>query len=161
MKNLQELFEHQILDLYSAEEQLIEALPVMQEKARNPELKDAFAKHLQETQQQKKRLEQIRESLDITEKNETCKAMQGLIREAKTFIGEAENDEVMDAGLIAESQRIEHYEIAGYGTAVRFAKELEEFKIADILQETLKEEYHANDKLNSLAMGKLNEQAKS
>lgn len=161
MKNLQELFEHQILDLYSAEEQLIEALPLMQEKARNTELKDAFAKHLQETQEQKERLDKICDTLDIKGKSETCKAMQGLIREAKTFIGEAENDEVMDAGLIAESQRIEHYEIAGYGTAVRFAKELEEFEIADILQETLQEEYHANDKLNSLAMGRLNEKAKA
>ncbi len=159
MKTLEELFQHQIKDLYSAEKQLIEALPKMESNATNSDLKEAFASHLEETKGQKKRLEEICEELDINPNGEKCKAMEGLIKEAEGFIEEAGNDDVMDAGLIAEAQRVEHYEISGYGTAVRYAKELGHDDIADKLQETLDEEYDADQKLDDLAEGRLNEKA--
>lgn len=161
MKNLNELFKHQIKDLYSAETQLIEALPKMQSNANDSKLKEAFENHLKETKEQKRRLEQICEDLDIKPTGEKCKAMEGLIKEAEGFIGEAEDDDVMDAGLIAEAQRIEHYEISGYGTAVRYAKELGHTDIAETLQETLDEEYEADDTLDELAEGRLNKEAMS
>ncbi|WP_149277703.1 YciE/YciF ferroxidase family protein [Pareuzebyella sediminis] len=159
MKNLEELFEHQLKDLYSAEEQLIEALPKMVKKATNKKLKEAFENHLEETKTQKSRIESICKTLNISPGGETCKAMEGLIREAKGFMDEAETDEVMDAGLIAEAQRVEHYEISGYGTAVRYAKELGHGSIAGKLQETLDEEYNADNKLDKLAESRLNEEA--
>lgn len=161
MKNLNELFKHQIKDLYSAETQLIEALRKMQSNANDSKLKEAFENHLKETKEQKRRLEQICEDLDIKPTGEKCKAMEGLIKEAEGFIGEAEDDDVMDAGLIAEAQRIEHYEISGYGTAVRYAKELGHTDIAETLQETLDEEYEADDTLDELAEGRLNKEAMS
>ncbi len=159
MKNLKELFEHQLKDLYSAESQLINALPKMVKNASDSNLKKAFENHLEETKVQKQRLEEICEELNIKPSGEKCKAMEGLIKEAEGFIEEAEGDDVMDAGLIAEAQRVEHYEISGYGTAVRFAKELGLKEIAKKLQETLDEEYNADNKLDKLAEGRLNEEA--
>ncbi|GGW50850.1 YciE/YciF ferroxidase family protein [Arenibacter certesii] len=160
MKNLKELFEHQLQDLYSAEGQLIKALPKMAKKASDSKLKKAFEDHLEETKEQRKRLEEICDELGIKPGGETCKAMEGLIKEAESFMKEAEGSEVMDAGLIAEAQRVEHYEISGYGTAVRFAKELGHTEIADTLQTTLDEEYDADNKLDKLAEGRLNKKAK-
>ncbi|NNE78137.1 MAG: ferritin-like domain-containing protein [Pricia sp.] len=159
MKNLEELFKHQLKDLYSAEKQLIEALPKMVKNANDDKLKKAFESHLEETKNQKKRLEEICDELNIEPTGEKCKAMEGLIKEAESFIDEAEDDDVMDAGLIAEAQRVEHYEIAGYGTAVRYAKELGHDAIADKLQDTLDEEYDADNKLDELAENRLNEEA--
>ncbi|MDT7827583.1 ferritin-like domain-containing protein [Pricia sp. S334] len=161
MKNLEELFEHQLKDLYSAEKQLTEALPTMASKANDDKLKGAFESHLEETKNHKTRLEDICKELDIDPEGETCKAMQGLVKEAESFIEEAEDDDVMDAGLIAEAQRVEHYEISGYGTAVRYAKELGHSDIAKKLQETLDEEYVADEKLDKLAEGRLNKEAMS
>lgn len=159
MKTLEDLFEHQLKDLYSAETQLMDVLPKMAEKASDSKLKEAFKGHLEKTKEQKSRLETICRELNITPKGETCKAMEGLIKEAKSFIEEADDDEVMDAGLIAEAQRVEHYEISGYGTAVRFAKELGHRDIAKKLQATLDEEYDADNKLDKLAEGRLNRKA--
>jgi ferritin-like metal-binding protein YciE len=161
METLKDLFEHQLKDLFNAENQLIDALPKVANKASNSKLKKAFEAHLEETKQQKIRLQEICDELEISPKGETCKAMKGLISETESFIEEASNDEIMDAGLIAEAQRIEHYEIAGYGTAVRYAKELGYNDIAAKLQETLDEEYGANNKLNELAENKLNKKAVS
>lgn len=159
MKNLKDLFEHQLKDLYSAENQLIEALPKMVKNANDSKLKKAFEDHLEETRNQKTRLEEICKQLNIEPTGEKCKAMAGLIKEAEGFIDEADDDDVMDAGLIAEAQRVEHYEISGYGTAVRFAKELGHKDIAKKLQETLDEEYDADKKLNRLAEDRLNAEA--
>lgn len=159
MKNLKELFEHQLKDLYSAEDQLIEALPKMVKNANDNKLKEAFKSHLEETKNQKIRLKEICDELDIEPTGETCKAMKGLIKEAEGFIDEAESADVMDAGLIAEAQRVEHYEISGYGTAVRYAKELGHSNIAKKLQATLDEEYDADNKLDKLAEGRLNKEA--
>lgn len=161
MKTLEDLFEHQLKDLYSAECQLIEALPKLIKEATDSKLKKAFEDHLKETKEQKKRLESICEELDIKPSGETCKAMKGLISEAESFLKEPEDKDVMDAGLIAEAQRVEHYEISGYGTAVRYAKELGHDAIAKKLQKTLDEEYNADSKLNKLAEGRLNKKAVS
>jgi ferritin-like metal-binding protein YciE len=159
MKSLEDLFEHQLKDLYSAESQLVVALPKMVENATDIRLKQAFENHLEETKAQKNRLEKICNTLQITPNEETCKAMKGLIKEAESFIEEAEDAELMDAGLIAEAQRVEHYEISGYGTAVRYAKELGHRDIAKKLQVTLDEEYDADNKLDELAESRLNRKA--
>ena len=159
MKDLKELFEHQLKDLFSAESQLIKALPKMAKNANDEKLKKAFENHLEETKEQKSRLEEICKELDINPKGETCKAMKGLIEEAEDFLKEDATEEVRDAGLIADAQRVEHYEIAGYGTVVRFAKELGYDKIAQKLQKTLDEEYDADNKLDKLAEGRLNKKA--
>lgn len=160
MKKLQDLFEHQLKDLYSAESQLVKALPKMAETASDSKLKKAFEDHLKETENQLKRLEEICKELDIKPTGEKCKAMEGLIKEAESFIKEDADKEVKDAGLIAEAQRVEHYEISGYGTAVRYAKELGHDKIAEKLKKTLDEEYGADEKLNKMAEGRLNKKAK-
>ena len=160
MKNLEELFEHQLKDLYSAEDQLTKALPKMLKNAHNSKLKKAFEDHLEETKEHKARLEEICDELDIDPKGETCKAMKGLIKEAEDFLDEVKDPEVKDAGMIAEAQRVEHYEISGYGTAVRYAKELGHDSIAKKLQKTLDEEYQADETLNDLAEDRLNRKAK-
>ncbi|CAH8283462.1 ferritin-like metal-binding protein YciE [Mariniflexile fucanivorans] len=159
MKTLEDLFEHQLKDLYSAESQLIEALPKVAKKANDSKLKKAFEDHLEETKGHKKRLEEICDALSISAGGETCKAMKGLIKETESFMDEADDKEVMDAGLIAEAQRVEHYEISGYGTAVRYAKELGHNDIASKLQKTLDEEYNADNKLDKLAENRLNKKA--
>ena len=159
MKNLEELFEHQLQDLYSAEDQLTKALPKMVENATDQKLKKAFETHLEETKEHKKRLEEICKELKIDPTKETCKAMKGLVQEASDFMKEVKDDEVKDAGMIAEAQRVEHYEISGYGTAVRYAKELGHKDIAQKLQKTLDEEYHADKVLNDLAESRLNRKA--
>ena len=160
MKNLEELFEHQLKDLYSAESQLIEALPKMVKASHDSELKKAFESHLEETKNHKKRLEEICKELSIKPTGEKCKAMEGLVKEAESMIDEKADPEVKDAGLIAEAQRVEHYEISGYGTATRFAKELGHDSIAKKLQKTLDEEYNADQKLDNLAERRLNVKAK-
>tara|TARA_R110002012_G_scaffold11867_2_gene53113 strand:+ start:509 stop:991 length:483 start_codon:yes stop_codon:yes gene_type:complete len=160
MKNLNELFEHQLKDLYSAEDQLTNALPKMVKNAKDAKLKKAFEDHLEETKEHKQRLEEICDELGIDPGGETCKAMKGLIKEAEDFLDEVKDDDVKNAGMIAEAQRVEHYEISGYGTAVRYAKELGHDDIAKKLQKTLDEEYNADEKLNELAEKRLNDKAK-
>lgn len=159
MKNLKELFEHQLQDLYSAEDQLTKALPKMVQNAKDTKLKKAFEDHLKETKNHKTRLEDICKELEIDPGKETCKAMKGLIKEAEDFIKEVKDEDVKNAGMIAEAQRVEHYEISGYGTAVRYAKELGYSDIAKKLKKTLDEEYHADDLLNKLAEKRLNAKA--
>jgi ferritin-like metal-binding protein YciE len=173
--DLQELLKHELKDLYSAEVQLIEALPKMVEKATNPELKKAFSDHLKITKEHQKRLDQVQSFLNVEKEKETkgffanlfgskegeehCKAMEGLVKEAKSLMGEDMTPEVMDAALIAAAQKIEHYEISSYGTARAFATQLGFKKVVDLLSATLKEEYQADDSLTVLAVGKLNRKA--
>ena len=159
LKNLEELFHHQLKDLYSAEKQLLEALPKMAKKAQDPNLKKAFENHLAETEEQKARLEQVCEILGISPGRMKCKAMEGLIEEGEDMIHEDADADVKDAGLIAEAQRIEHYEISGYGTAHHFAERLGLKDVAKLLQATLDEEQNADTKLNKLAKGYINQQA--
>ncbi len=159
MKTLEDLFEHQLKDLYSAENQLIAALPKVIGRVSDSNLKKAIEDHLEETKEQKKRLQEVCEDLDISPSGEKCKAMEGLIKEADEFLEEATDSDVVDAGIIANAQRIEHYEISGYGTAVRYAKELGHIEIARVLQTTLDEEYAADNKLDDLAENRLNQKA--
>ncbi len=161
MKTLKDLFEHQLKDLYSAENQMVDALPKMVDKASNTGLKTAFESHLAETKEQRNRIQDICRSLEIEPSGEKCKAMEGLIREVESFLEEEIADEVRDAGLIANAQRIEHYEISGYGTAVRYAKQLGHSEIADKLQQTLDQEYEADQKLNNMAEQNINQKAMS
>lgn len=151
MKSLEDLFHHELKDLYSAEQQLIEALPEMVKQATNTELKNAIENHLEETKAQKTRLEDVCDQLGIDPSGHTCKAMQGLIKEARELMKEDASPEVMDAALIAAAQRVEHYEIAGYGTACAFAESLGHSDIKEILGETLEEEKGADEKLTEIA----------
>lgn len=161
MKNLKDLFEHEIKDLYSAEKQLLDALPKVVEATTDKQLKKAFSDHLEETKGHFERIQSICDELDINPTSTKCKGMEGLIKEGEGMIKEDADKDVKDAGLIASAQRIEHYEISGYGTAVRFAKELGYKSIAATLQKTLNEEYNADNKLDKLAEGRLNKKAKS
>lgn len=154
MHTLQHLLVHEVQDLYSAEKQLIDALPKMVEKASHPQLKAAFHMHLGETERHVTRLEQIAQMLDVDPDEVTCKAMKGLIKEAEEVIDEGRDPAVTDAGLIGAAQKVEHYEMAGYGTARTHAQNLGLTEIARILQQTLDEEGAANKKLTELAEGK-------
>ena len=160
MKSLQDLFEHQLKDLYSAESQLIDALPKMVEKASGSELKQAFKDHLEETKQHMKIVEEVCKELNIKPSGETCKAMKGLIAEAKSMMEEKATDEVMDAALIAEAQRVEHYEISGYGTACTYAELLDHKKVKEKLGKILDEEEKTDKKLTKIART-VNKKAKS
>jgi ferritin-like metal-binding protein YciE len=158
MKSLQDLFVEQLRDLYYAEKQIIKALPKMAKKATSGELKKAFETHLHETEDQVERLERVFEKLEMTARGKTCPAMDGLIDEGKEIMTEDAEPSVMDAGLIAAAQKVEHYEIASYGTLRTYAKMLGYNKIADLLQETLDEEGNTDKKLSQLAE-KINEDA--
>jgi ferritin-like metal-binding protein YciE len=149
--SLNDLYIEQLKDLHSAETQLTKALPKLAKAANNPELKSAFTEHLVETKEQLARLNQIGEKLSKSLSGHTCAAMKGLIEEGSEWMEEDAEPEVMDAGLIAAAQRVEHYEMAGYGTVHNFAQLLGEDDAADLLAETLKEEATADKKLTALA----------
>lgn len=160
MKNLEDLFKHELKDLYSAEDQIIQALPKMAEKASNSKLREGFKTHLEETKKQKQRLEEVCKELNFDPKGETCKAMQGLIKEGEDIMKEDADPEVMDAALIASAQRIEHYEIAGYGTVCTYAEQLGHTDIKKKLGETLEEEKRTDEKLTQVA-SRVNEKAEA
>lgn len=159
LESLHDLYIAELRDLYSAEKQLTKALPKMAGAASTPELKEAFEGHLHETEGHVTRLEQIFESLKEKPTGETCEAMEGLIEEGGHFVKAKGEPQVIDAGLIAAAQRVEHYEIAGYGTARTLASHLGEEDAADLLQETLDEEGAADKKLTSIAESLVNPQA--
>lgn len=149
--SLEELFLHQLKDLYDAEHRLIDALPKMKEKASCAALKEAFDSHLQETERQIERLEMIFENLGEEAERVKCKAMAGLIAEGDEVLDATGDADVLDAALIAAAQRVEHYEIAGYGTARAFARRLGNTYAAELLQQSLAEEGAADHKLTSIA----------
>lgn len=159
LNNLGDLFYHQLKDLYSAETQLMDALPKMRDESMSQELHNAFSSHLEQTKEHKRRLTDIAKTLDYDLKGETCKAMEGLIREVKSYIAQEASPEVLDAGLIADAQRIEHYEILAYGTALQFAKALGHKAAIDKLQQTLNEEKDTDQTLNMLVKNNVNQQA--
>jgi len=159
LDHLQDLLVEQLKDLYSAELQLIEALPKMAEAATSAGLKEAFRTHLRETEGQKARMERIFHELGLEPQSETCEAMQGLVSEGQEMIDLEGDSEVKDAGLIAAAQRVEHYEIAGYGCARAFARRLGHLVVANLLQQTLDEEAAADKKLTQLAENVINPQA--
>lgn len=155
IRSLDELFEHELEDLLSAEQQLVEALPKMAEAATLPALKTAFKDHLKETKTHVSRLEKAFKTLGKQPKAHTCKGMEGLIKEGEEIIKNAADPAVLDAGLIAAAQRVEHYEIAGYGTARAHARTLGHTELVDLLQTTLDEEGTANKLLTQLAEGRM------
>ena len=151
MDKLTELLEEQIKDLYNAENQLLKALPRMAKKASSEELKNAFTSHLEETKGHVERLEQVCESLDFSPKGKVCAAMKGLIEEGKEVLEEDGDDGVIDAALIAAAQRVEHYEMAAYGTVKALATVLGHDDVVKLLDETLGEEKAADEKLTDVA----------
>ncbi len=151
MKSLHDLFVQELRDLYSAESQLVKALPKMARAASAPELKAAFQEHLEQTRGQVERLERVFEELGVRAKGKKCKAMEGLIEEGKELLEEDAEPAVLDAGLICAAQKVEHYEIAGYGTVRTWARQLGFEKAADLLQETLDEESATDEKLTQIA----------
>jgi ferritin-like metal-binding protein YciE len=156
---LQELLVDELKDIYSAENQIIKALPKMAKAASSPELKRAFERHLEETKRQVERLDQIGEALDIKMTGKKCKGMEGLIEEGKEIMSEDLEDDTLDAGLIGAAQKVEHYEIAAYGTARAHANLLGLNKSARLLQQTLDEEGNTDKKLTQLAESIINVEA--
>lgn len=150
---------HELQDLYSAETQLIKALPKMAKASEHEDLAEAFAEHLEETKGHVARLERSLKILDATTGRQKCKAMEGLIEEGESILKEEANEDVRDALMIGAAQKIEHYEIAGYGTARTFAELLELKDVAELLQDTLEEESQANKKLTEIAESVVNREA--
>jgi ferritin-like metal-binding protein YciE len=160
MKSLHDLLVHELKDLYSAETQLTKALPKMAKAASNDDLRDAIESHLHETEEQIARLDQIFEELEIPSgRIPKCKAMEGLIQEGDKMAKDSEEPEVCDAAIIAAAQRVEHYEMAGYGCARTYAAQLGFTNVARLLQQTLEEEAAADEKLTQIAMGEVNAEA--
>ncbi|MFH5804826.1 ferritin-like domain-containing protein [Alienimonas sp. DA493] len=157
--DLKDLYVDQLQDLYDAEQRLTKALPKMRDAAHSPQLKQAWEAHLKETEGQVNRLEKCFELIDQSPKAKTCEAMKGLITEGDEMIGAKGDPDVKDAALIAAAQRVEHYEIAGYGCLVHFANRLGQHEAARLLQETLDEEGAADKKLTAIAEGSVNKQA--
>jgi ferritin-like metal-binding protein YciE len=158
MESLKELFVDELKDLYSAENQILKALPKMIKKATSPELKRGFEKHLKETEVHVERLEKIFQQLEESPRGKKCKGMEGIIEDGKELMEEDAEPEVMDAGLIGAAQHVEHYEIAGYGCVRTYAELLGQTKIAALLQKTLDEEKATDEKLTQLA-GNINVEA--
>lgn len=162
MNDLQDLLVDQLRDLYNAESQLVKALPKMAKAATHPELRSAFEEHLDQTRTHIDRLSQVFDSLGEKAKGKTCQAMKGLIEEGNEVLKEKGADpDVRDAALIAAAQRIEHYEIAGYGTVRTYAKMLGHKDAMKTLQETLNEEGQTDKKLTKLAVSTINVDAES
>lgn len=159
LKSLHDLYVDELKDLYNAEQQLLKALPKMAKAASDPQLAQAFTDHLAETQGQVERLDQIFEKLETSAKGKKCKAMEGLLEEGRELLAEDADPSVLDAALIAAAQRVEHYEMAGYGCVRTFARLLGYDDEADLLQETLNEEGAADKKLTKLAESVINIEA--
>lgn len=159
LDSLRTLWIEELRDLYNAENQLVKALPKMAKKASNPELREAFENHLEETRNHVERLEEIFSRLGKKPTGKTCQAMKGLIEEGSELMQENGPGSVIDAGIIAAAQKVEHYEIAGYGTVRTWASLLDESEAEDLLQETLDEEGAADETLNEIAESIVNEEA--
>jgi ferritin-like metal-binding protein YciE len=159
LDSLQSLYVSELKDLYSAEHQLLKALPKMVKAATSPKLAEAFAAHLEETKGQVERLDEVFQELGVSPKGKKCKAMEGLIEEAAELMKEDAEPAVLDAALIAAAQRVEHYEMAGYGCVRTYAQSLGFTKSAALLQKTLDEEGAADKKLTKLAEGGINAEA--
>ncbi len=170
--DLKDLLKYEILDLYSAEEQIIEGLPAMIEKVNNPKLKETLSNHIETSKTHKQRLDTIKQTLmtdDDVKDTEgffsglfggsntvTSRGIEGLLKEAEKMMNEDMTEEAMDAAIIGAAQKIEHYEIAGYGTAGAYARELHLESIKNDLEKTLQEEYDTDDALTKLAVGRVN-----
>jgi ferritin-like metal-binding protein YciE len=156
---LQELFLTHLQDIYHGEKQILKALPKMAKNATTPELKQAFEKHHDQTEGQVERLQRIFELMNKSARGKTCEAIEGLVEEGKEVMTEAQSGEVMDAGLIAAAQAVEHYEIARYGTLRSWAEQLGMKEAAKLLGETLAEEKQTDELLNKIAKSSVNRKA--
>ena len=159
LESLKDLYLEQLKDLYSAETQLVGALPDMARAATSPDLKGAFNDHLRQTEEHVRRLERIFKDLQQDPKGHTCEGMKGLIKEGQEMIKMRGEAAVIDAGLIAAAQRVEHYEIAGYGTVRTYAELLGKDDHVSLLERTLQEEEQADELLTELAESHVNEEA--
>jgi ferritin-like metal-binding protein YciE len=156
---MEDLFLDQLRDLYHAEKQLVKALPKMAKNSNSAELRQAFESHLQQTEEHVSRLEQVFEQVGSRAKAKKCEAMEGLVEEGQEVIDSGAPAEVLDAGLICAAQKVEHYEIAAYGTLITWATQLGHKDCAAILKKTLDEEKAADDKLTNLAESGVNQEA--
>jgi ferritin-like metal-binding protein YciE len=161
IKTMNDLFVHQLQDIYYAEQQLVKALPKMAEKATDQQLKQGFLAHLDETKTHVQRLEQVFQMHGAEIKAVTCPAIDGIVKEADQTAGDVADKKVLDAALINAAQAVEHYEIARYGSLVAWAKQLGRNDCASVLQKTLDEEKVCDQKLTALAEGKVNLRAAS
>jgi ferritin-like metal-binding protein YciE len=157
--SLEALLEEEIKDIYDAEKQLTKALPKLAKKATSPELKEALLDHLRQTEEQIGRIEQIFDQLELPARGKKCVGMQNLLKEGQEMISEAEDDATRDAVMIASAQKVEHYEIASYGTVRTWASVLGRDDIASLLEETLEEEKEADGRLTAIAESYVNRQA--
>jgi len=148
---LDELFKEELKDLYDAENQIVKALPKMAEAATDEELASAFQQHLEVTKKQVKRLEKVFQQLGLKPEGKTCEGMQGLLKEGEKMMQEIEKSPVLDAALIGAAQKVEHYEISGYGTARSMAEILGQADAAELLEETLDEEKETDENLTEIA----------
>ena len=156
LATLHDLMVHELKDLYSAEKQLVRALPRMSKNVTNEQLRTALDNHLAETEEQVSRLEQIFESLGESPKGQKCEGMEGLIEEGKSLLEEDADPDVMDAGIIVAAQKVEHYEIASYGAVCEYARMMGHTEALQLLEQTLEEEKNADQLLNELAEGGIN-----
>ncbi len=156
IKTMDDLFVHTLRDIYYAEKQITKALPKMIEKSSNPQLKQGFEKHLQETEGHISNLDEVFRMMDLEAKGVDCPAIDGIIKEANEVAGEVDDKNVLDAALIAAAQAVEHYEITRYGTLVTWAQELGHKDCADILKRNLAEEKATDEKLTKLAESRIN-----
>lgn len=159
MDTLESLLTDELKDLYSAENQLIKALPKMAKNANTDELRRAFEEHLEQTKEHAQRIERICTEMGVSPKGKKCVGMEGLIEEGKEIMTEAEDPTVMEAGMIGAAQKVEHYEIAGYGTASAHARQLGFNNAVKLLEKTLEEEKLTDEKLTKLAENQVNVQA--
>ena len=157
VENLKQLLQQELRDIYDAEKQLVKALPKMAKAARSEELQEAIKEHLGVTQQQVQRLEQVFSSLGVKAQSKTCLGMRGLIEEGNEQMELDATDELKDAAIIGAAHRVEHYEIAAYGTARTFAEKLDLDEVAELLQETITEEEEADEKLTEISENLLGE----
>jgi ferritin-like metal-binding protein YciE len=159
LNNLQDLFLHELKDLYSAEQQILQALPKMAQATEHQELRQAFEEHERVTRDQVHRLDMIADDLGVDLKGHKCRGIEGIIKEGEEILNAKGDPDVRDAGLIGAAQRVEHYEIAGYGTARTFARRLGHERAAQLLQQTLDEEGNTDQRLTRIAESMVNPDA--
>jgi ferritin-like metal-binding protein YciE len=159
VKSVQDLLVNELRDLYDAEKQLVKALPKMAKASSSEQLRQAFQEHLEETKHQVERLEEAFHRLDVAARGKRCEAMKGLIDEASEIMEEIKTPQVLDAALIAGAQKVEHYEIAAYGSVRTLAEACRHQEVAQLMDETLEEEKEADQKLNQIALSEVNQAA--
>jgi ferritin-like metal-binding protein YciE len=159
IKTMEDLFVHQLRDIYYAEKQITKALPEMIKKASDPQLKQGFQTHLRETENHVKRLDQVFELLGKKASGVDCPAIDGIVEEADDVAGEVENKSVLDAALVAAAQAVEHYEMTRYGTLIAWAKELGHANVVPLLNQTLDEEKATDKRLTAVAEAQINRRA--